>query len=420
MLPATTETNRPHAGRRTPPRAEVLVTGLGATTPLGGDAPSSWAALLSGRSGVTRLDTPWAEQLPVRIAGGMCEDPAFRLDRVRRRRLDRSQAAAVVAAGEAWTDAGAPEVDAERLAVVVGTGIGGGLTLLEQDDRLEQRGPRAISPHTVPMLMPNGSAAAVGLLLGARAGTHAPTSACASGAEALAVGMLLIRSGRADVVVAGGTDACLHPLALGAFARMRALSLRNDAPDLASRPFDRDRDGFVMSEGAGMVVLERADFARARGAHVHATLSGAGVTSDAYDVTLPAAEGQVRAIGAALRDADLGGADIGHVNAHATGTPLGDATEARAVQEAVGPHPAVTACKSATGHLLGASGAVEAVFTVLTLVHGLIPPVRNLDEASDGIELDLVSGGPRRASVRAALSTSFGFGGHNVVLAFTG
>ncbi|MGW7541795.1 beta-ketoacyl-[acyl-carrier-protein] synthase family protein [Streptomyces sp. NPDC054770] len=419
MLPATTEANRPHAGRRTPPSPDVLVTGLGATTPLGGDAPSSWRALLSGRSGVSRLDTSWAEQLPVRIAGGMCEDPASRLDRIQRRRLDRSQAAAVVAAREAWTDAGAPQVEPERLAVVVGTGIGGGLTLLEQDDRLEERGPRAISPYTVPMLMPNGSAAAVGLLLGARAGTHAPTSACASGAEALAVGTLLIRSGRADVVVAGGTDACLHPLALGAFARMRALSLRNDAPDRASRPFDRERDGFVMSEGAGMVVLERADFARARGAHVHATLSGAGVTSDAYDVTLPAAEGQTRAIGAALRDAGLTGADIDHVNAHATGTPLGDATEARAVQEAVGPHPAVTACKSATGHLLGASGAVEAVFTVLTLEQGLIPPVRNLDRASDGIELDLVCGGPRRVPARAALSTSFGFGGHNVVLAFT-
>ncbi|MFK0109527.1 beta-ketoacyl-[acyl-carrier-protein] synthase family protein [Streptomyces sp. NPDC091217] len=419
MLPATTEANPPDAGRRTPAGADVLVTGLGATTPLGGDVPSSWAALLSGRSGVSRLDAAWAEQLPVRIAGGMCEDPTSRLDRIRQRRLDRSQAAAVVAAREAWTDAGAPVVEPERLAVVVGTGIGGGLTILEQDDRLEQRGPRAISPHTVPMLMPNGSAAAVALLLGARAGTHAPTSACASGAEALAVGSLLIRSGRADVVVAGGTDACLHPLALGAFARIRALSLRNEAPDLASRPFDRERDGFVMSEGAGMVVLERAGFARARGAQVHATMAGAGVTSDAYDVTLPAAEGQMRAIGAALRDAGLTAADVDHVNAHATGTPVGDATEARAVREAVGPHPAVTACKSATGHLLGASGAVEAVFTVLTLVHGLIPAVRNLDKASDGIELDLVAGGPRRTPVRAALSTSFGFGGHNVVLAFT-
>jgi 3-oxoacyl-[acyl-carrier-protein] synthase II len=395
------------------------VTGLGATTPLGGDVPSSWSALLAGRSGISRLDTSWAERLPVRIAGSMCQDPGARLSRMQQRRLDRSQAAALVAAQEAWTDAGAPEVEPERLAVVVGTGIGGALTMLEQDDRLEERGPRALSPHTVPRLMPNGSAAAVGLLLGARAGTHAPTSACASGAEALAVGALLIRSGRADVVVAGGTDACLHPLSLGAFAHMRALSLRNDAPDLASRPFDRQRDGFVMSEGAGMVVLERAEFAEARGVRGHAVLAGAGVTSDAHDVTVPAVEGQVRAIGAALRDAGLTGADIAHVNAHATGTPVGDVVEAQAVKEAVGSHPVVTACKSATGHLLGASGAVEAVFTALALEHTVIPPTRNLTEVADGVDLDLVTGAPRRTAVRAALSTSFGFGGHNVVLAFT-
>lgn len=419
MLPVTAEATSPDGGRRTSASADILVTGLGATTPLGGDVPSSWAALLSGRSGITRLNTPWAEQLPVRIAGSMCQDPASGLDRIRQRRLDRSQAAALVAAQEAWTDAGAPEVEPERLAVVVGTGVGGALTMLEQDDRLEERGPRALSPYTVPRLMPNGSAAAVGLLLGARAGTHAPTSACASGAEALAVGALLIRSGRADVVVAGGTDACLHPLSLGAFARMRALSLRNDAPDLASRPFDQERDGFVMAEGAGMVVLERTEFARARGAHVHAVLAGAGVTSDAYDVTLPASEGQVRAIRAALRDACLTRDDVAHVNAHATGTPVGDVIEAEAVRKAVGSHPVVTACKAATGHLLGASGAVEAVFTVLTLEHGLVPPVRNLDKPADGIELDLVSGEPRRTPAGAALSTSFGFGGHNVALAFT-
>ncbi|MEU7059269.1 beta-ketoacyl-[acyl-carrier-protein] synthase family protein [Streptomyces sp. NPDC046197] len=419
MLTATAEATRPDDGRPPAVSADVVVTGLGATTPLGGDVPSSWAALLSGRSGVSRLDAPWAEQLPVRIGGTMCQDPVTRLDRVRQRRLDRSQAAAVVAAQEAWADAREPEVEAERLAVVVGTGVGGALTMLEQHHRLQERGQRALSPFTVPRLMPNGSAAAVSLLLGARAGTHAPTSACASGAEALAVGALLIRSGRADVVVAGGTDACLHPLSLGAFARMGALSLRNDAPGLASRPFDHERDGFVMSEGAGMVVLERAGFARARGARVHAVLAGAGVTSDAYDVTLPAVEGQVRAIRAALRDAGLTGADIAHVNAHATGTPVGDVTEARAVREAVGPYPAVTACKSATGHLLGASGAVEAVFTALTMEHGLIPPVRNLDKVADGVELDLVTGEPRRTSAAAALSTSFGFGGHNVVLAFT-
>ncbi|MEU2251353.1 beta-ketoacyl-[acyl-carrier-protein] synthase family protein [Streptomyces sp. NPDC019224] len=406
--------------RRQPrPASGVLVTGMGATTPLAGDVAGTWEALLAGRSGISPIDAPWAGTLPVRIAGSMHRDPYGEIERVRRRRLDRSQAAALVAAGEAWADADRPEVEPERLAVVVGTGIGGALTILDQNDVLNVRGRRAVSPYTVPRLMPNGASAVVSLMVGARAGTHAPTSACASGAEALAVGALLIRAGRADVVVAGGTDACLHPLSLGAFAQMRALSLRNDAPELASRPFDRRRDGFVMSEGAGMVVLERAEYARARGARVHAELAGAGITSDAHDITLPDAGGQVRAIEEALRDAGLTGADIGHVNAHATGTPQGDVAEARALVTAVGGHPVVTAAKSSTGHLLGASGAVEAILTVRALKESVVPAVRNLEEIGDGIELDLVTGLPRRAAATAALSTSFGFGGHNVVLAFT-
>ncbi|WP_405897201.1 beta-ketoacyl-[acyl-carrier-protein] synthase family protein [Streptomyces sp. NBC_00727] len=406
--------------RRSPrPATGVLVTGMGATTPLAGDVPGTWEALLAGRSGISPIDAPWVDMLPVRIAGTMRRDPYSDIERVRRRRLDRSQAAALVAAEEAWADAGRPEAEPERLAVVVGTGIGGALTILEQNDVLHRRGRRAVSPYTVPRLMPNGASAAVSLMVGARAGTHAPTSACASGAEAIAVGALLIRAGRADVVVAGGTDACLHPLSLGAFAQMRALSLRNDEPELASRPFDRQRDGFVMSEGAGMVVLESAEYARARGARVHAELAGAGVTSDAHDITLPDAGGQVRAIQEALRDAGLTGADIGHVNAHATGTPQGDVAEARALMTAVGGHPVVTAAKSSTGHLLGASGAVEAILTVQALKESLVPPVRNLEDIGDGIELDLVTGPPRRAEASAALSTSFGFGGHNVVLAFT-
>ncbi|MER7727193.1 beta-ketoacyl-[acyl-carrier-protein] synthase family protein [Streptomyces sp. NPDC096323] len=401
------------------PAEAVLVTGMGATTPLGADVRGTWEGLLAGRSGIAAIEAPWAARLPVRIAGSMHRDPYTAVDRVRRRRLDRSQAAALAAAGEAWSDAGPPEVESERLAVVVGTGIGGGLTMLDQYDVLRKRGGRAVSPYTVPRLMPNGASAVVSLLVGARAGTHAPTSACASGAEAIAVGALLIRAGRADVVVAGGTDACLHPLSIGAFAQMRALSLRNDEPDLASRPFDRGRDGFVMSEGAGMVVLERAEFARSRGARVHAALAGAGVTSDAHHITLPDAGGQVRAIEEALRDAGVTGGDIGHVNAHATGTPQGDVAESRALTAAVGSHPVVTAAKSATGHLLGASGAVEAILTVLALKDSLVPAVRNLDEVGDGIELDLVTGAPRKAGATAALSTSFGFGGHNVVLAFT-
>ncbi|GGY91300.1 beta-ketoacyl-[acyl-carrier-protein] synthase family protein [Streptomyces nitrosporeus] len=407
------------AGPTARQKREVLVTGMGATTPLGADTTTTWEGLLAGRSGISRIDAPWAAGLPVRIAGPMEQDPYTAVERIRQRRLDRSQAAALVAAEEAWSDAGPPEVDPARLAVVVGTGIGGALTILDQNDRLREHGQRSLSPYTVPRLMPNGASAVVSLAVGARAGTHAPTSACASGAEAIAVGALLIRAGRADVVLAGGTDACLHPLSLGAFARMRALSLRNDAPDRASRPFDRRRDGFVMAEGAGMVVLERAEFAQARGARVHAALAGAGVTSDAHDITLPDARGQARAIGEALRDAGLTGRDIGHVNAHATGTPQGDVAESRAVRAAVGTHPVVTAAKSATGHLLGASGAVEAILTVLALKNSVVPAVRNLEEVGDGIELDLVTGLPRTAGATAALSTSFGFGGHNVVLAFT-
>lgn len=406
-------------GGRIPKRADVVVTGMGATTPLGGDVPSTWSALLAGESGISELETAWANQLPVRIAGILRKDPADVVDRIQRRRLDRSQEAALIAAREAWADAGAPDVDPVRLAVVVGTGVGGALTMLDQDDRLEELGPRLLSPFTIPRLMPNGAAAVVSLELGARAGTHAPTSACASGAEALAVGAMLIRAGRADVVVAGGTDACLHPLSIGGFARMGALSTRNDTPETASRPFDRDRDGFVMAEGAGIVVLERADFAAARGVRPRALLVGTGVTSDAYDMTTPDADGQVRAIDQALRDADLTTGDITHINAHATGTPTGDVTEAEALRRAVGTHPLVTATKSSTGHLLGAAGAVEAIFTVLTLEHGLIPAIRNLAEPAPGVELDLVTDDPRPASPTAALSTSFGFGGHNVVLSFT-
>jgi 3-oxoacyl-[acyl-carrier-protein] synthase II len=396
-----------------------VVTGMGVTTPLGGDVSATWSALLAGESGISKLETDWADRLPVRIAGVLRKDPADVVDRVQRRRLDRSQEVALIAAREAWADAGCPPVDPVRLAVVVGTGVGGARTIIDQNDRLEELGPRLLSPYTIPRLMPNGAAAVVSLELGARAGTHAPTSACASGAEALAVGAMLIRAGRADVVVAGGTDAAVHPLSIGGFARIGALSTRNDAPELASRPFDEDRDGFVIAEGAGVLVLERAEFAAARGVRPRALLAGAGITSDAYNMTTPDAEGQIRAIEEALRDADLAPMDIAHVNAHATGTPTGDVTEAEALRRAVGTHPLVTATKSATGHLLGASGAVEAVFTVLSLQHAVIPAIRNLCKAAPGVDLDLVAGRPRHAAAAAALSTSFGFGGHNVVLSFT-
>jgi len=408
----------------------VVVTGLGATTPLGGDVASTWDGLLAARSGVRRLDEEWAADLPVRIAARVAVEPTEVLDRVEARTLDRSQQFALVAAREAWADAGfaAPSagdagVDPERLAVVVASGIGGVLTLLAQYDVLRERGARRVSPHTVPMLMPNGPAATVGLALTARAGVHTPVSACASGAEAIALALDLLRAGRADVVVAGGTEAAIASLPIAGFAAMRALSTREDQPDAASRPYDKARDGFVLGEGAAVLVLETREHAHRRGARIYAELAGAGISADAHHVAAPepTGAGAARALALAMRDAGLQASDVVHVNAHATSTPLGDVAEAKALRTALGDAAntiPVTATKSCTGHLLGAAGALEAAVTVLSLHHGVVPPTRNLDDPDDEVGLDVVRFEPRAlAPGGAALSNSFGFGGHNVTLA---
>src|SRR3954449_8489838 len=283
---------------------DVVVTGLGATTPLGGDVASTWDAMLAGRSGVTALTQEWAAQLPVRIAGQLAVDPSEIIERVRLRKLDRSEAIALIAAKQAWADSGLADagLDRERLAVSFGSGIGGATTLLNQDDILEEFGQRKVSPHTVPMLMPNGPAAWVGIELGAQAGVHSMASACATGAEAVSLGLDIIRSGRADVVVAGGTEAVIHPLPFAGFTAMRAMSTRNDEPERASRPWDKGRDGFVFGEGCGAVVLERAEHAKARGARIYATLAGAGITSDGFDIVQPDPEcrGGTRAMSRAI------------------------------------------------------------------------------------------------------------------------
>jgi 3-oxoacyl-[acyl-carrier-protein] synthase II len=404
-------------------RPDVVVTGIGATTPLGGDAASTWEAMLAGRSGVSALTQEWAAQLPVRIAAQLKVDPAERIDRVKLRRLDRSEATALIAAREAWEDAGLSSAgpDPERLAVVIGSGIGGAVTLLNQDDILEASGPRKVSPHTVPMLMPNGPAAWVGLEFKARAGVHSPASACATGAEAIAWGLDIIRSGRADIVVAGGTESVIHPLPIAGFAAMRAMSTRNDDPEHASRPFDKGRDGFVLGEGSGVVILERADHAAARGAKVYARLAGAALTSDGYDIVQPDPEGRgiTRAMMAALRDADVSTMDIRHVNAHATSTPAGDMAEIHALRKAVGSHPVITATKSMHGHLLGAAGAVESIATILAVRHDVVPPTINLDDPDDELDLDVAAHKARHLEIPAAMNDAFGFGGHNAVLVFT-
>ncbi|MDT4924523.1 MAG: 3-oxoacyl-[acyl-carrier-protein] synthase [Pseudonocardiales bacterium] len=404
---------------------DVVVTGLGATTPLGGDVATFWAGLLEGRSGVVAITDDWAADLTVRIAAPMAVDPAGVLSRVHARRLDRSEQAAIVAAREAWADAGFTgrsednDLDPVRVAVVIGTGIGGVTSLLAQYDVLNDKGPTRVSPLMIPMNMPNGSAAYVGLEVGARAGVHTTVSACASGAEAIAHGLDLIQLDRADVVVVGGTEACIHRLNIAGFAQMRAMSTRNDEPERASRPFDKARDGFVLGEGAGALVIERASSAAARGRTPYAVLAGAGITSDSYDIVAPdpAGSGQIRAARAALQRSGVDPSEVVHVNAHATSTPTGDGAEARWIAELLGEQTVVTATKSMTGHLLGAAGAIEAVATVLAIQNDIVPPTINLDDPDDDVRVD-VPDKAREMPVPAALNDSFGFGGHNVALLF--
>ena len=402
---------------------DVVVTGLGATTPLGGDVATFWTGLLAGRSGVVALTEDWAADLSVRIAAPMATDPAEILPRVQARRLDRSEQAAIVAAREAWADAGftgtAGEngLDPTRVAVVIGTGIGGVTSLLAQYDILKEKGPGRVSPLLIPMNMPNGPAAYVGLEIGAQAGVHTTVSACASGSEAIAHGLDLIHLDRADLVVVGGTEACIHPLNIAGFAQMRAMSTRNDEPQRASRPWDKGRDGFVLGEGAGVLVLERASSAAARGRVPYARLAGAGITSDAYDIVQPDKSGQVRALRLAVERSGIGYDDVVHVNAHATSTPVGDMGEAGAIAELFGEDTVVTATKSMTGHLLGAAGAIEAIATVLTVRDDVVPPTINLEDPDDELRVD-VPREPREMPVPVAINDSFGFGGHNASLVF--
>ena len=404
---------------------EVVVTGLGMTSPVGGDVASSWAAILAGTPGITPIDTEWIADQPSRIAGQLAVDPSEVLAKVETRRMDRAQQAALVASREAWADAGAPEVDPDRLGTVIATGIGGVTSLLDAYDTLNERGWSRVSPHMVTMIMPNGPAAVVGLELGARAGVHTPVSACASGAEAISYAARMIQTSRADVVVAGGTEAVICGITMAGFAAMRALSTRNDDPAAASRPYDTDRDGFVMGEGAGVVVLESREHAQARGATIHGVYGGAGLTSDGHHIAQPDPEGRgaARAITEALADAGLTPADVTHVNAHATSTPQGDIAEAVAIRAALGSdadHAIVTGTKSMTGHLLGGAGAVESIFTILALRDRQAPPTINLQNMVPQIDLDVAANVARDlpAGDIAALNNSFGFGGHDVALVF--
>ncbi|GAA2151383.1 3-oxoacyl-[acyl-carrier-protein] synthase II [Humibacillus xanthopallidus] len=404
----------------------VVVTGLGATTPVGGTVPETWEAILAGRSGARTMDFDWVSkyELPVTFAALIDTQPIDVLAKVETRRLDPSSQYALIAAREAWADAGAPEIDPERLGAAIGSGIGGVWTLLDQWDVLKEKGPRRVYPLAVPMLMPNGPAAAVSLDLGARAGAHTTVSACASGAESMGYAIDMIRTGRADIVVAGGTEAAVHPLPIAGFAAMQALSTRNDDPAAASRPYDTGRDGFVLGEGAAVIVLESEEHAKARGARIYAELASVGMSADAHHITAPEPNGSgaSRAMLFAVERADLAPTDILHINAHATSTPVGDVAEYNAIKRAFGDHTenmSVTATKSMTGHLLGAAGALEAVITILSVHHRLVPATINLDDQDPEIPLNVVKGEHQKLPDGdiAALNNSFGFGGHNVALA---
>ncbi|XKH54396.1 beta-ketoacyl-ACP synthase II [Citricoccus nitrophenolicus] len=412
----------------------AVITGLGATTPIGGDVPTLWQNALAGNSGARPLEQEWVAEyeLPVTFAAQVSTPASETLSKVEMKRMDPSTQFGMVAAREAWADAGLAvgtdqdsSVDPDRFAVSFGTGIGGVWTLLDGWDTLRNKGPRRVLPMTVPMLMPNGPAAAISLALGARAGARTMVSACASGTESLDIGLELIRSGKADVVVCGGAEAAIHPLPIAAFASMQALSRRNDEPERASRPYDKDRDGFVLGEGAGALVIESQEHAKARGARIYAELAGTGVTSDSYHITAPEAEGlgASRALTLALESAGAAPTDVSHVNAHATSTPVGDRPEYLAMKSVFGGHldeVAVSATKSQTGHLLGASGAIESVLSVLAVYHGQAPVTINLENQDPEIPLNVVTGQPRQLpqGARVAVNNSFGFGGHNAVSLF--
>ncbi|WP_025132889.1 beta-ketoacyl synthase [Leucobacter sp. PH1c] len=404
---------------------KIVVTGIGATSPIGGTAAESWDALIAGASGAKTLAHDWVAQyeLPVQFAAEAKVRPEEVLARPVAKRLDPSSQFALIAAMEAFADAGSPELDSERLGVDWATGIGGLWSLLDAWDTLREKGPRRVMPLTVPMLMPNAPAAAVSMHFEARAYARTVASACASSTESIAAAYEHIQAGYADVVIAGGSESAIHPITLAAFSSMQALSKRNDSPETASRPYSIDRDGFVMGEGAAALVIESEEHALARGARIYAEIAGGGVTADSYHITAndPEGRGASRAVEMALAQAGATPDEVTHINAHATSTPVGDVAEYAALRKVFGDRIdsiPVSATKGATGHLLGGTGALEALFTILAVKNRVAPPTINLSEQDPEIPLQ-VSGSAQElgSEPQLAISNSFGFGGHNAVVA---
>jgi beta-ketoacyl ACP synthase len=400
----------------------VVVTAVTATTSIAADIESTWKGLLAGESGIHVLEDEFVSKwdLQVKIGGHLKEPLDPLMTRLEMRRMSYVQRMSKYLGNQLWESAGSPEVDPDRFSVVIGTGLGGGEKIVEMYDAMNEGGPRKVSPLAVQMVMPNGAAAVVGLELGARAGVITPVSACSSGSEGIAHAWRQIVMGDADIAVCGGVEGGIEALPIAAFSMMRAMSTRNDNPEGASRPFDKDRDGFVFGEAGALMVIETEEHAKARGAKPLARLMGAGITSDAYHMVAPAPDGlrAGHAMKRAMESAGLSPKDIQHVNAHATATPIGDTAEANAIRVAGVEHAAVYAPKSALGHSIGAVGALESILTVLTLRDGVIPPTLNYETPDPEIDLDVVAGEPRYGEYTYAINNSFGFGGHNVALAF--
>ena len=400
----------------------VVVTAVTATTSIAPDIESTWKGLLAGESGIRVLEDDFVGKwdLQVKIGGHLKEPLDPLMSRLEHRRMSYVQRMSKYLGNQLWETAGSPEVDPDRFSVVIGTGLGGGEKIVEMYDAMNEGGPRKVSPLAVQMVMPNGAAAVVGLELGARAGVITPVSACSSGSEGIAHAWRQLVMGDADIAVCGGVEGMIEALPIAAFSMMRAMSTRNDDPEGASRPFDKDRDGFVFGEAGALMVIETEEHAKARGAKPLARLMGAGISSDAFHMVVPAPDGlrAAHAMKRAMETAGLSAKDISHVNAHATATPIGDTAEANALRAAGVEHAAVYAPKSALGHSIGAVGALESILTVLALRDGVIPPTLNYETPDPEIDLDVVAGEPRYGEYQYAINNSFGFGGHNVALAF--
>jgi beta-ketoacyl ACP synthase len=402
----------------------VVVTGIAMTTALATDAETTWKLLLDNQSGIRTLEDSFVEEydLPVRIGGHLLEEFDHQLTRIELRRMGYLQRMSTILSRRVWENAGSPEVDTNRLMVSVGTGLGSAEELVLGYQDMHVRGYRAISPLTVQKYMPNGAAAAVGLERHAKAGVMTPISACASGAEGVARAWQQIVLGEADIAICGGVETKIEAVPIAGFSNMRiVMSTNNDDPAGACRPFDKDRDGFVFGEGGALLVIETEEHAKARGANILARIMGASITSDGFHMVAPDPNGERagHAISRAIQLAGLVPSDIDHVNAHATGTQVGDVAEGKAINNALGSNrPAVYAPKSALGHSVGAVGAVESILTVLALRDQVIPPTLNLVNLDPEIDLDVVAGTPRPGDYRYAVNNSFGFGGHNVAIAF--